>query len=1145
MAPTEWVGGRIAAPVFVEEKGGFQADLIVWIDATHDLVVGMQLVPPSEPDSLVGDILRQALDKPMAGPRQPPDRIRIAESHLAELVIPVAGSVPVEVAPTPEIEHLVQMMGESFPGANPRLAEFRKLLHDNKILVSLLLSASAQLFRSGPWNLLWDSEVLQLEIPKLGVFDWCVSVMGRAKQSFGLVLFRSAAEYAALRDVADAGDRGGPVDLGAEALSLSFSAAGELPALIRRELTELGWDLTSLDVYPLWLRATKDGKARLPTERELRILLAAALGVVEHVTRYREELAAIDVPSRVEEYAIETDDGVVGVRVASPHPEAPWARDEQPPPKPAVPSRARSRRRSADAKKPGRNDPCPCGSGLKYKKCCLAKAQAAPRFTREDRQSAFAKLKHFSEDVVAQEDDAALDEFWVDEPEGADDLDETLSQMSTDAFDMWFWFDRPLDDGRLVVDRLLAEDPSITAGERQFLDLARNTCMRLYEVVDARPGVSLTLRDLLDDAEVTVHEEMGSRQLKCSDLLAARIIRPGISGEPEMEAGLLPLPLLIRDALVSQLSSHRADFRRDNPGTSGDAFFKEMPPFFHSAWVSAILEPPIPHLQNTDGEEMLFTRTHFNVLDPEHLARTLDDGKDLIHEEGRTEWHWSGVNRRGEPVSLGRLELKGTTLMLETNSVARGERGRAMIEALARDTVAYRATSHEDLTRSLKEALRAGSEHVPRSAAPARIPAEVQEDLVLDHYARYYRKWLDEEIPALDGRTPREAAKDPSLVPRLAQLIRDLEGMYLGALGKNEPAYDPSWMWTELGLADGAQPEHPPQLAHERWAETMPGFADVCRAVAGRVRGLPGFDDASSILAREELEADLDVRRFRKEQGEQEGVVDGLLARKLHFGVNIELHRRKTFWVDEALVYMLAQTDLDVVGDELRMPFPCFALAFTDRHVLSLCERVLAADPACPLAGHMLRVATVYVIEESVGPDRVLHIGVAVDALAADPPHLFEHEVRLRQNARVEVHPTADQADIVVEGHAPVPSSRPLPGLLQVVLNAILYATSAGVEPQVRASPQKRMQKGPDTPPVFSSEEVFFLPGKIKISHVRQLQQLARVPSGRQLLHRFMVRGHWRRPAKTWKDQGMRWIEPYWKGPDIAAVIERTYKLTP
>jgi hypothetical protein len=29
------------------------------------------------------------------------------------------------------------------------------------------------------------------------------------------------------------------------------------------------------------------------------------------------------------------------------------------------------------ADKVGRNDPCPCGSGLKYKKCCSAKDEAA------------------------------------------------------------------------------------------------------------------------------------------------------------------------------------------------------------------------------------------------------------------------------------------------------------------------------------------------------------------------------------------------------------------------------------------------------------------------------------------------------------------------------------------------------------------------------------------------------------------------------------------------------------------------------------------------------------------------------------------------------------------------------------------------
>jgi hypothetical protein len=92
---------------------------------------------------------------------------------------------------------------------------------------------------------------------------------------------------------------------------------------------------------------------------------------------------------------------------------------------------------------------------------------------------------------------------------------------------------------------------------------------------------------------------------------------------------------------------------------------------------------------------------------------------------------------------------------------------------------------------------------------------------------------------------------------------------------------------------------------------------------------------------------------------------------------------------------------------------------------------------------------------------------------------------------------------------------------------------------------QSKKAKSESQTPVFSNEAVFFLPGAIEISHLRNFQQLERIPSGRTILHRFMVRGHWRRAAAGWQDQRMRWIAPYWKGPDIAAVIERTYKLKP
>ena len=36
--------------------------------------------------------------------------------------------------------------------------------------------------------------------------------------------------------------------------------------------------------------------------------------------------------------------------------------------------------------KPGRNDPCPCGSGKKYKKCCLPKDNAQKRADLEDEE---------------------------------------------------------------------------------------------------------------------------------------------------------------------------------------------------------------------------------------------------------------------------------------------------------------------------------------------------------------------------------------------------------------------------------------------------------------------------------------------------------------------------------------------------------------------------------------------------------------------------------------------------------------------------------------------------------------------------------------------------------------------------------------
>ena len=61
--------------------------------------------------------------------------------------------------------------------------------------------------------------------------------------------------------------------------------------------------------------------------------------------------------------------------------------------------------------KPGRNDPCPCGSGKKYKQCCLAKDEAAAHAasptaeTKQSRRKARAEaLAETAADDAAAED---------------------------------------------------------------------------------------------------------------------------------------------------------------------------------------------------------------------------------------------------------------------------------------------------------------------------------------------------------------------------------------------------------------------------------------------------------------------------------------------------------------------------------------------------------------------------------------------------------------------------------------------------------------------------------------------------------------------------------------------------------------------
>jgi hypothetical protein len=77
----------------------------------------------------------------------------------------------------------------------------------------------------------------------------------------------------------------------------------------------------------------------------------------------------------------------------------------------------------------------------------------------------------------------------------------------------------------------------------------------------------------------------------------------------------------------------------------------------------------------------------------------------------------------------------------------------------------------------------------------------VEAEIVRAFYEQHGRRWLDEPIPALGGRTPREAARVRAGRSRLVALLQEFENLSARQRQAGRPAYDFGWMWAELGLA--------------------------------------------------------------------------------------------------------------------------------------------------------------------------------------------------------------------------------------------------------------------------------------------------------------------------------------------------------
>ena len=384
---------------------------------------------------------------------------------------------------------------------------------------------------------------------------------------------------------------------------------------------------------------------------------------------------------------------------------------------------------------------------------------------------------------------------------GRDDLEHFFEAHAprsvVQAYAAWVILDyRSTKKSKTPAEQMLAE--GLPEAEALLLRARIEAHPTLYRVAghDSKAG-TVRLEDVLLGGEVTVCDQLLSEYVEDGVFIAARAYPAGrfhfleLAGPP-LGAGMgLEAAEFLEDCGL--------EFTRD--GLRRDAHLFGRLWDWSDEW-KANRQPP--HLCNTDGDDLLWHTASFHVPNPQAVRQALLERHDVEYDEGNDQFVWVGGTARGRkmlggPVTLGRIEFVGDELVLSVNSAKRFKRARKWLEKLPGvvfRNVTTRRFDEPDEERPMDE----------RIAKPE--PVEMTPDLVAGVQSmvnKQYMEWLDEPLPILGGKTPRQACATPAGRQQVAILIRTTPD----PMGPSPVHVPRQAMLRELGLAVELSPSPP------------------------------------------------------------------------------------------------------------------------------------------------------------------------------------------------------------------------------------------------------------------------------------------------------------------------------------------------
>jgi hypothetical protein len=456
----------------------------------------------------------------------------------------------------------------------------------------------------------------------------------------------------------------------------------------------------------------------------------------------------------------------------------------------------------------GRNDPCPCGSGKKYKQCCLAN-EVAPvaSFGWQKMRKTEGELmhlllehahSHYSPEAIVE----AWDEFscWNDVPFDP----ESQAEFET-AFLPWYVFNWTPDNFEIEAAEHYPELPvamhyvqrfgdRLDAFQRRFIEEICSQFYSFFMVTAVEPGRQLSLRDLVLGREITVHERQASMSLQRGSIIYTRVIT---MDNNSIMVGCAPTVIPpdylnefidLREKMAEQLERFGTDFLADY-----DIELRQIYYDIHDE----LFNPVLPQLQNTDGDPMEEIAIYYTLsCTPREAVDSLatlsleKDGQSLLDmhdidqaielESFEFPWLKKGNKQHAgwDNTVLGHITIDADLLTISVNSQERADAIKRKISRRLGKRAQFRNAVIQSSEQMLREMLNrepaAGEAAAAQSHEDLQAHPEVQAQL-REFGEQYWREWLDLPVPALKDQTPRQAAKTEIGRERLEGLLLSFE----------------------------------------------------------------------------------------------------------------------------------------------------------------------------------------------------------------------------------------------------------------------------------------------------------------------------------------------------------------------------------